>query len=56
MQSLFEQMGGTYHQEGDFLLPDLDLPNAVHYHIGLYGRLRKIYSRTTTPAFTVPCP
>ena len=31
MHSQFEQMGGTYHQEGDFLLPDLDLPDAAHY-------------------------
>ena len=49
MQSLFEQMGGTYHQEGDFLLPDLDLPDAAHYHIGLYGHLRKTYLKDHHP-------
>ena len=49
MQSLFEQMGGTYHQEGDFLLPDLDLPDAVHYHIGLHGHLRKTYLKDHHP-------
>ena len=26
---VFEQMGGTYHQEGDYLLPDLSLPKTV---------------------------
>ena len=49
MHSLFEQMGGTYHQEGDFLLPDLDLPDAAHFSIGLYGRLRKTYLKDHHP-------
>ena len=26
MKSLFEQMGGTYKQVGDYLLPDVELP------------------------------
>ena len=26
MKSLFEQMGGTYHHEGDYILPDVELP------------------------------
>ena len=25
-KSLFEQMGGTYKQVGDYLLPDVELP------------------------------
>ena len=25
-KSIFEQMGGTYTQQGDYLLPDLKLP------------------------------
>lgn len=25
-KSIFQQMGGTYHQEGDYLLPDLTPP------------------------------
>ncbi len=28
-KSLFEQMGGTYYQEGDYLLPNLALPERV---------------------------
>ncbi len=44
MKSLFEEMGGTYRQKGDFLLPNLSLPtNAEEYHIGKYGRMRKRY-------------
>ena len=39
-KSLFEQMGGTYTQVGDYLLPDVELPEeksigvwgARHYH------------------------
>lgn len=27
VKSLFEQIGGTYTQVGDYLLPDLILPN-----------------------------
>ena len=31
----------TYHQEGDYLIPDLVLPNDNHcYQIGKYGYLR----------------
>ena len=26
MKTLFEQMGGTYTQQGDYFLPDLKLP------------------------------
>jgi len=44
MKSIFEQMGGTYRQEGDYLLPNLSLPpDAEGYQIGKYGRLRKQY-------------
>ena len=38
MKSLFEQMGGTYRQEGDYLLPNLDLPDTPQ-QIGKYGLL-----------------
>lgn len=26
MKSLFEQMGGTYRKEGDYFIPNLELP------------------------------
>ena len=44
MKSLFEEMGGTYRQEGDYLLPNLSLPpEPEDYQIGKYGRMRKRY-------------
>ena len=34
----------TYHQEGDYLIPDLIMDNSCEdYHIGKYGRLRLNY-------------
>ena len=44
MKSVFEKMGGTYRQEGDYLLPNLSLPpDTEEYHLGKYGRLRQQY-------------
>lgn len=43
MKSLFERMGGTYRQEGDYLIPNLALPDEDDYEIGKYGRLRLDY-------------
>ena len=43
MKSLFEEMGGTYRQEGDYLIPNLALPNDGDYEIGKYGRMRLSY-------------
>ena len=30
----------TYHQEGDYLIPDLKLSDTTEYQIGKYGRMR----------------
>ncbi len=43
MKSLFEQMGGTYRHEGDYLIPNLTLPDTGDYQIGKYGRMRRTY-------------
>lgn len=43
MKSLFEEMGGTYRQEGDYLIPNLALPEEPEYQIGKYGRMRRSY-------------
>ena len=40
MKSIFGQMGGTYRQEGDYLIPNLSLPDESEYQIGKYGRMR----------------
>ena len=45
MKSLFEEMGGTYRQEGDYLIPNLSLPDEPEYQIGKYGRMRDVYKR-----------
>lgn len=49
MKSLFEQMGGTYHQEGDCLIPSLILPDSSNYQIGKYGRMRRRYLQEHRP-------
>ena len=38
MKSLFEQLGGTYHWEGDYLIPDLALPDEDEQPIGIWGQ------------------
>ena len=43
MKSLFEEMGGTYRQEGDYLIPNLALPDDDDYEIGKYGCMRLSY-------------
>ena len=43
MKSTFEQMGGTYRQEGDYFLPNLALPDEAEHQIGKYGLLRRSY-------------
>ena len=40
----FEQMGITYHQEGDYLLPDLTPPESVP--VGIWGQRRRHYLKT----------
>lgn len=40
-KSLFEQMGGTYHQGGDYFLPDLSAPELPA--IGIWGQRRRRY-------------
>ena len=43
MKSIFEQMGGTYRQVGDYFIPNLALPDTEDYEIGKYGRMRRSY-------------
>ena len=44
MKSIFEQMGGTYRQVGDYFIPNLVLPDEGQlYQIGKFGRLRRRY-------------
>ena len=43
MKSIFEEMGGTYRQVGDYFIPNLALPDTGKYQIGKYGRMRRSY-------------
>ena len=43
MKSLFEEMGGTYRQVGDYFIPNLVLPDTGDYQIGKFGRMRRSY-------------
>ena len=38
MKSLFEQMGGTYHEENGYLIPNLTLPDEKQVEIGVWGQ------------------
>ena len=37
MKSIFEQLGGTYHEENGYLIPDLRLPAEEEQSIGTWG-------------------
>ena len=41
MQSTFEKLGGTYRQEGDYLLPNVEAPESPA--IGIWGQRRHKY-------------
>ena len=43
MKSVFEAMGGTYRQCGDFFIPEIALPDTPRNPIGKYGRMRHRY-------------
>ena len=49
MKSLFEQLGGTYRQKGNCLIPNLYLPDEPEYQIGKYGHLRRCYLKEYHP-------
>ena len=40
-KSLFEQMDGTYYQEGDYFIPNLSVPELPA--IGIWGQRRRRY-------------
>ena len=41
MKTTFETMGGTYRQEGDYLLPNVEVPESPA--IGIWGQRRHKY-------------
>ena len=42
-KSIFEQMGGTYIQQGDYILPNLTLPTEEKQSIGIWGQRHARY-------------
>ena len=49
MKSVFESMGGTYTQSGDYYIPDIALPESGNRKIGKYGRMRHQYLKEHRP-------
>lgn len=43
MKTIFEEMGGTYRQVGDYFIPNITLPDDGEYQIGKYGRMCRSY-------------
>ncbi len=49
MKSIYEHNGGPHTQVGDYLIPDISLPDAPAYPIGKYGRIREAYLKEHRP-------
>ena len=43
MKTLYENLGGTYHEENGHLIPNITLPKQTDYQIGKYGRMHLDY-------------
>lgn len=43
MKTIFENNGGTYESQGDYLLPNLTLPDEKQHSIGVCGMRHKRY-------------
>ncbi len=40
-KTIFEQLGGSYTRQGDYLLPNVKLPEQEHDDIGVWGNRRR---------------
>ena len=43
MKTLYENLGGTYHEENGHLIPNVTLPEQTDYQIGKYGGMHLDY-------------
>ena len=43
MKTLYENLGGAYHEENGHLIPNVTLPEPTDYQIGKYGRMHLDY-------------
>ena len=48
MKSTYETMGGKYQQDGDYLLPNLEVPESPK--VGTWGEHRRMYLRENQKA------
>jgi len=48
-KTIFEQLGGTYSQQGDYMLPNLTLPDTKEYVTEKYGHMRQRYLKKHRP-------
>ncbi len=46
MKTIFENSGGSYSQQGDYLLPNLTLPDENQRQIGVWGTRHKRYLKS----------
>lgn len=53
-KTIFEEMGGTYTQVGDYLLPDLKLPEEEQQPIGVWGQRHRRYLKEHRRATYAP--
>ncbi len=49
MNTIFEQIGGTYVQKDGYLYPNIAIPDEDMQPIGKYGRMRKRYLKEHRP-------
>lgn len=52
-KSIFEEMGGTYHEENGYLIPDLTLPTEEEKPIGIWGQRHLRYIKEHKQLFYV---
>ena len=46
MKTLYENLGGTYHEENGHLIPNVTFPEQTDYQIGKYGRMHLDYIKS----------
>ena len=49
MNTIFEQIGGTYAEKDGYLYPNISIPEEDMQPIGKYGRIRKRYLKEHRP-------
>ena len=52
-KTIFEEMGGTYIRQGDYLIPCLTLPEEEQRFIGVWGQRHKCYLKEHKRAFYI---